>query len=85
MPVLKREIQYQVNRRVNEIQEGLAERHIKPEVNGRVPAVFVGRVSQRKYYIGWNYQDKNKQIADYADVAHPEMFVEKPMIAWIME
>jgi hypothetical protein len=55
-----------------EIERG----YVKPEINGLVPMIIVGRVSARRWYVGWNYQRHDTKDGDIAVVPHPEDFIE---------
>lgn len=41
--------------------------------------LFVGQISARKWYIGYNYQ-KNLQVGDTIVVPHPEDYITQPKV-----
>ena len=77
------EIQKTIQAVRNEIAEGIAKGWIQESVNGLVPTVYMGKVSARRFYIGWNYQAADAQTGDAAILPCPEHFVNSEV--WIVK
>ena len=49
--------------------------YIAKEKIGRIPTVVIGRVSARKWWVGWNYQPITVENGETVIVPHSENFI----------
>jgi hypothetical protein len=80
--VNRKQVQQTIQNLVHMIMVDIENGHISPDC---VPAVIVGRMSARKWFVGWNCQVKAANPGDIATVPHREGFIENPHIHAILK
>lgn len=76
-------LQKQINQAIEKINKELEKGDLGPQASTMNLVVFVAKTSPRKWFIGYNFQQKTAQVGDTAIVAHPEVFITKPEIVHI--
>jgi hypothetical protein len=58
-----------------QIKTGIRMGYFRAETNGRVPTIFVGKISARRYNVLWNYLPIDTAVAQVIKPCHPEDFI----------